>query len=221
MLKAKRILLIIFIIFLAILTSNYFSRREKDDNNFYRQLENDANFLHSEIIKIDEGLYFIVDNRQITNARVRKEMGLSNETNIIPKSNGKIVYGYLYCDKPVQTPTAFSCTVRGRAYVKAIFEYGTFRFLDCTEVSWSAMGSNVFNVDNGEGAFHIDNYGKYLVIEGAFNVSTDVPIGIGTGGNLAGWEIDFSTGKTIHLRKWVRVRHEFNGDNIGRLYFVK
>lgn len=221
MLKAKRILLIIFIIFLAILTSNYFSRREKVDNNFYRQLENDANFLHSDIIKIDEGLYFIVDNRQITNVRVRKEMGLSDKTNIIPKSNGKIVYGYLYCDKPVQTPTAFSCIARGRAYVKAIFEYGTFRFLDCTEVSWSAMGSNVFNVDNGEGAFHIDNYGKYLVIEGAFNVSTDVPKEIGTGGNLAGWEIDFSTGTTIHLRKWVRVRHEFNGDNIGRLYFVK
>lgn len=37
MLKAKRILLIIFIIFLAILTSKYFSRREKVDNNFYRQ----------------------------------------------------------------------------------------------------------------------------------------------------------------------------------------
>lgn len=59
------------------------------------------------------------------------------------------------------------------------------------------------------------------MIEGAFNVSTDVPKEIGTGGDLAGWEIDFSTGTTIHLRKWVRVRHEFNGDNIGRLYFVK
>lgn len=214
-------LLSVVLIFTMLVSTLGFSFADSSNNaqvTLNRNLSIMSNELKSNPVPLNDGSFFIQDNRPETLNKVNREnrAAKSNGT-ISPLSNGVIQYGYVIKTQSVPSPSGHTCTVQSTSYVKAIFEYSVYRFLECQSVNWTAYGSSFYSVNPTNGNYNISGSGRYLNIAGAFNVETSISISAGPSFGAAGWSVGASVGGNVIVRKWVIKEFTFDGDYPGAL----
>lgn len=215
-------LLIFTLSFILIGGSSFAESNLNLNKNTETSLYEDAKLLSDELnskpIKLNDGSYFVPDNRPSTLLKASKDRQLAVKSGLItPYSSGTIQYGYVFKDFNVATPSGYSCTVRSTSYVKTIYEYNVYRFLECQSVQWSAFGSSSYSVNPTGGNYNISGSGRYLEISGAFNVETTVSYSTSVSFGAAGWSVGGSVGSNYIVRKWVTPRFTFDGNYAGAI----
>lgn len=174
--------------------------------------------LNSTPIQLNDGSYFIPDNRLSTLSKLQKETNLARSNGLIsPQSNGVVLYGYAVKTQPIYTPSGYTCTVQATAYVKVIYEYSVYRFLECQSVNWTASGTSAYTVNPSNGNYNISGDGRYLNVAGAFNLETSVSVSAGPSFNLAGWSLGASIGGNIIVRRFEYPTFQFDGNYSGAI----
>lgn len=172
-----------------------------------------SNKLNSKPVKLNEKTFFIPDNRPSTLMKIRLEEK-DNPKSV--RSSGYVQYGYVYAFEDVATPQTMSCEVRLSSYVKAVYEYNVYRFLTAEDPSITAEGNSDYSCNPNSGNARISGTGgRYLNLDGAFNVETTIYPSAGVSYGVLGWSFNVSAGGEYHLRKWVRIKSEIDGNSVS------
>lgn len=214
-------LLSVVLIFSMIISTLGFSFAESSNNiqsSLSRNISTISKELKSQPVQLNDGSFFIQDNRPETLNKINKENAAAKLNGTIsPLSTGVIQYGYVIKTHSVPTPSGHSCTVQSTSYVKAVFEYSVYRFLECQSVNWTAYGSSFYSVNPTNGNYNISGAGRYLNVAGAFNVETSISISAGPSFGAAGWSVGASVGGNVIVRKWVIKEFTFDGNYPGAI----